>query len=262
MSSVREKVISCWGGKINAHVKIAGDGPGLIYFHGPYGLIWDSFLDQLAQSFTVHAPEFPGTSPGEPDAVKELDDMWDLVLYHDELLERLALKSPIIVGHSFGGMVAAEIAANFPNRVGKLVLIDSFGLWLDSHPIRNYQVMTAQELLPLFFHDPKHPMIPRILVPPTDPEALVRVTWAIGCTSKFSWPFPEKGLRKRLHRLTTPALLIWGAQDGLVPLPYAEEFAKLIRGARVVTIDKAAHMASFEQPEQIAKAVKQFALSQ
>src|SRR2546421_316445 len=83
-----------------------------------------AFHDTLARDFTVYAPDHPGTSDGDPESHRSLDDMWDLALFYDELFDKLALDKPALVGHSFGGMVAGDIAANFPKRVGKLVLID------------------------------------------------------------------------------------------------------------------------------------------
>jgi hypothetical protein len=107
MVAVQERIIRVWSGQIQARVKIAGEGPPLVFLHGAFGLTWDAFLETLAQYHTVYAPEHPGTTPGDPDAIKPLDDLWDLVLYYDELFDWLGLEVPIVVGHSFGGMVAS-----------------------------------------------------------------------------------------------------------------------------------------------------------
>ena len=101
-------------------MKVAGNGPPVVFFHGAFGLQWDAFLDRLAQTHTVYAPEHPGTTPGAPDSIKPIDTLWDLVLYYYELLDELGLDAPAVVGHSFGGMVAAEVAATNPARVSKL----------------------------------------------------------------------------------------------------------------------------------------------
>jgi pimeloyl-ACP methyl ester carboxylesterase len=77
-------------------------------------------VSRLAASCTVYAPEHPGTTVGDPDSVQHLDNLWDLVLYYYEILDQLGLQSVPIIGHSFGGMVAAELAANNPERVSKL----------------------------------------------------------------------------------------------------------------------------------------------
>jgi pimeloyl-ACP methyl ester carboxylesterase len=87
---------------------------------------------------------------------------------------------------------------------------------------------------------------------------MVRTHWALGCTGKFCWPLPDKGLRKRIHRVSAPTLVLWGKQDQLTPAPYAHEFARLIKGAKVELIDKASHMLPIEQPAAAAKAVTDF----
>ena len=81
MAPASERTLSLWEGKINARIKVAGDGPALVYLHSGYGLIWDNCLDQLAKDFTVYAPEHPGTSEGDPNAIAHLDNLWDLILY-------------------------------------------------------------------------------------------------------------------------------------------------------------------------------------
>ena len=138
MVPVQERTFKVWAGQIQPRVMIGGHGPPIVFFHGPWGLVWDSFLDALVQSHTVHAPEHPGTTPGDPDAIESLDDLWDLVLYYYELFDQLGLEAPDVVGHSFGGMVAAEVAATNPRRVGRLVLMSPLGLWRDDAPVKNW----------------------------------------------------------------------------------------------------------------------------
>ncbi len=258
MPATSERTVSLWDGKVTARVKVAGQGPVLVYLHAGYGLIWSEFLDLLAQDFTVYAPEHPGTSAGDPDAIKGLDDLWDLVLYYYELFDKLGLDAPALAGHSFGGMVAAELAATNPKRVGKLVLINPLGLWRDDAPIKNYMVATQAELDPLFFHDQNHASRKLVYMNPEEPDSVIRVTWALGCTGKFIWPLPDRGLRKRIHRISAPTLVVWAKEDGLVKPLYAEEFRKLIPNARVELVANAAHMAPLEQPGAIAGLIRGF----
>jgi pimeloyl-ACP methyl ester carboxylesterase len=258
MAATGERTVKLWENRITTHVKTAGQGQPLVFLHSGYGLIWSDFLDQLARDFTVYAPEHPGTSEGDPDAVKPLDDLWDLVLYYYELFDKLGLEAPPVVGHSFGGMIAAELAATNPKRVGKLVLIDALGLWRDDAPIPNYMVTPQAQLDPLFFHDPNHPARKLVFMNLEEPESIIRVTWALGCTGKFIWPIPERGLKKRSHRIAAPTLIIWGEEDGLTKPVYAEDFKQIIPGARVETVANAAHMAPFEQPAAVAALVRDF----
>jgi pimeloyl-ACP methyl ester carboxylesterase len=226
MGATSERTVILWNGAVNAHVKVAGQGPALVYLHDGYGLIWDECLDLLARDFTVYAPEHPGTSAGDPDAVKPLDDLWDLVLYYYELFDKLGLESPPLMGHDA--------------------------------PIKNYMVMPQAQLDSLLFADANHPARKLVFMNPEQPDSVIRVTWNLGCTGKFIWPLPDKGLRKRIHRVAAPTLIIWGKQDALTPPVYAEEFKTLIPHARVEMIDKAGHMAPLEQPATIAQMVRDF----
>jgi pimeloyl-ACP methyl ester carboxylesterase len=258
MAPASERTLSLWEGKINARVKVAGQGPALVYLHSGYGLIWDESLDRLAHDFTVYAPEHPGTSDGDPNAIAHLDNLWDLVLFYYEMFDQLAIDAPALVGHSFGGMMAAELAATNPKRASKLVLINPLGLWRDDLPIKNYMVTPQAELDPLFFHDLNHPARKLVFMNMEDPESIIKVSWALACTGKFIWPIPDKGLRKRTHRIAVPTLIIWGQQDGLVKPDYAKEFQSLIRGSRVELVANAGHMAPLEQPAAVANLVRDF----
>jgi pimeloyl-ACP methyl ester carboxylesterase len=233
-----------------------------VFFHGAFGLQWDPFLDRLAASHTVYAPEHPGTTPGDPDGVKPLDNLWDLVLYYYELFDRLELAAPAVVGHSFGGMMAAEVAATNPERVGRLVLLSPVGLWRDDSPVKNWMSMLPADLAPLVFAEPEGPLAKQMFAVPADPEAAVdaqiQMIWSLACTGKFVWPIPDKGLAKRLHRITAPTLIVWGRQDGLVPPVYAQEFADRIPNARVEIVDQAAHLPHLEQLDTVSRLAAEF----
>lgn len=262
MSAPNDTVVSVWDGRIQAHVKQAGAGPPLVFIHGAYGLRWDPFLDLLAQTHTVYAPEHPGTSAGDPDAIQALDDLWDLVLYYDELFDRLGLDAPALVGHSFGAMVAAEVAATHRRRTSALVLISPIGLWRDDAPVQNWMALAPDVLVKAVCHDPEGPIAKAAFALPEDPQAqidaIVQLTWTLGCTGKFVWPIPDKGLKKRLHRIQARTLIVWGRQDGLVPPVYADEFRQRIAGSRVEMVDRAAHLPHLEQMGVVGPAVQAF----
>jgi pimeloyl-ACP methyl ester carboxylesterase len=257
-----ERTVSVWQDRIRLRVLSAGRGPALVFFHGPWGLTWGPFLDELARSFTVHAPEHPGTTPGRPDDIYQLDGLWDLVLCYDELLDALGLERAALVGHSFGAMVACELAAAYPGRASRLALLDPIGLWRDDAPVTNWMMLHPTQLPAHVFADPEGTAARRMFALPADPEAQVmarvQLTWAMGATGKFIWPIPDKGLKKRIHRITAPTLLLWGKDDRLVPPAYAEEFARLIPGARIETVAQAGHAPHQEQPEAVARLVREF----
>jgi len=92
LNGTQARTLSVWQNRVRMRVLSKGAGPALVFFHGPWGLHWDPFLDILSQHFTVHAPEHPGTTPGAPDDIYHLDGLWDLILCYDELLEQMGLE--------------------------------------------------------------------------------------------------------------------------------------------------------------------------
>jgi pimeloyl-ACP methyl ester carboxylesterase len=257
------RTVPVWQERVRFRVLSKGSGPALVYFHGPWGLTWDPFLDLLARDFTVHAPEHPGTTPGAPDDIYQLDGLWDLVLCYDELLDALGLEQATFVGHSFGAMVACEVAASAPRRARQLVLIDPIGFWRDADPVVNWMALEPAELRRRLFRDPDGEAARRLFGDTDDEKAAaaarVRLAWAMGSTGKFIWPIPDKGLKKRIHRIKAPTLLLWGKEDRLVPSVYADEFTRRLPGARLQTVDQAGHAPHLEQPETVARIVREFA---
>ncbi len=237
-----------------------GDGNPVVYLHGPFGQEWTGFLEDLAAHNRVFAPAHPGAE--EPEDLQRLDGIFDLVLYYDDLFDSLGLGRVDLVGHSFGGMVAAEFAATFPERVRKLVLMDALGLWRDDAPVGDHVMTPPEKQIALLYADPSKPEIVASLAQSDDLEkrnaAIVHRFSAVASTSHFIWPIPERGLAKRLRRVKAETLVVWGRQDALVPAVYAQEFAALIPGARVRLVDGAGHVPHVEQQDQVSKAVLDF----
>jgi pimeloyl-ACP methyl ester carboxylesterase len=243
-------------------VQVRGNGSAVVFLHGPWGLTWGPFLDALAGGRTVYAPEHPGTTPGQPEAIQQVDHLWDLVLCYDELLSALGLREAMLVGHSFGAMVACELAAHRPDRITRLALLDPIGLWRDDAPVVNWMLLSAADMIAHVFHEPGGPAAKALFAIPEEPEAAAlaktRLTWAMGATGKFIWPIPDKGLKKRIHRITAPTLLVWGEHDRLVPRAYAKEFAGRLRDSRLEVVAGAGHAPHLEQPEATARVVQAF----
>lgn len=256
-----EEVIEVFDGRIKTRVLSAGDGDPVVYLHGAGGLFWDPFLDALAERYLVIAPEHPGS--GESVGVEHIEDLWDLVLYYDELFDSIGGLDRIrLVGHSFGGMVAAEIAAHHRERIAKLALLCPIGLWRDDAPIPDISAIPPERIPALVFADPDGPIAAMMPRPdPTDPEQLYRAALTMASVNQFIWPIPDKGLRKRLYRITAPTLVVWGSEDRLVPPVYADEFARGIAGARVEMVGGAGHLPQLEQMDRTVGAVSAFLAS-
>jgi len=254
--------VEVWDGQVRTQVLVGGQGPPLLYLHAVLGLQWDPFLDSLARHHTVYAPYLPGTVPGDPDAHKALEDVWDLTLCYDEILDALGIAQTAVVGHSFGGMLGAELAATRPERVSKLVLLCPIGLWTDGRPFKNPNLLSLAELGAAAFADPTGPVATMALTLPEDPEALgealIAISWAMGVSTKFWWPIPDRGLDKRIHRITAPTLVVWGAQDGIISPDYAADFARLIADGRAEVLSNAAHVPQLERFDVVPDMVREF----
>jgi pimeloyl-ACP methyl ester carboxylesterase len=262
MVSTRVETVPVKHCDFEAKVKIGGNGPPVVYLHAAGGPLWDEFLDALAEEHTVYAPDHPGTGDTDRDSIYGVDTLWDLILIYDELLASLGLSSVPVVGSSFGGMMACELAAHKPERVSKMVLLDPIGLWRDDAPVAPYMLLSPQELAATMFHNLDAEPVKNFLTRSTDPaEMAVRMAdsiWALGATGKFVWPIPDKGLKKRIHRITATTLIIWGRHDKLISSVYAREFADRIIDAHVEIIEDAGHVPQWEALESVAPLVTAF----
>lgn len=262
MLATKEQMVDIREGLFQTKVMVVGSGPPVVLLHGAPWVAWDKFLEDLSNHFTVYAPLHPGV--GNPDDIHHINTLWELVLYHYELFDGLGLKAPAVIGHSFGGMVAAEVAATNPERVSKLVLIDPVGFWRDDHPVKDWMAIEADELAKASFYDPKGEVAQSFTAVPEDLDAKldqnIQRTWALACTGKFIWPIPDKGLKHRIHRITAPTLILWGRNDGITDPVYAQEFADRIKKApvRVEIIDEAAHVPHLEQRAKVVELIRQF----
>ena len=263
-AAVRDETVEIWDGRLRLHVKVAGDGPPVLFFHPLSGLAWDPLLDQLAQRHTVYAPEHPGTSPADPKAIEQVQTFTELLLIYEEAVRELGLERPAAIGQSFGGMVAADLAATFPRLFSRLALLAPAGLWRDDAPIPLMQMVAGppEDLPKYLFAHPGSEAAQAALALPGDPElipkAIAQGAWNIGCTTKFAWPIADHGLGRRLHRIQVPTLIVWGRQDALIPVAYAAEFGSRIAGSQVEVIDDCGHVVQADQPEHTWTALSKF----
>jgi pimeloyl-ACP methyl ester carboxylesterase len=249
------------GGRFDVEMQVCGSGEPLLYLHGAGGLIgMDPFLDELGKDFKVIAPHLPGY--GESTGSELIEDVVDACLFYHQLMDDLGIASAHVVGHSMGGMLAAELAALDVHRVKKLVLVCAAGFWLEQHPIPDVFAMDLPELAAHLFYDPKSPLAQMFTTIPSDPQQLAEMyverTKRLTQASRFLWPLPDRGLKKRTWRIAAPTLVVWGDSDRLVPPVYAGEFTSRIRNSRSVTIKDAGHMVPYEQPEAFVKTVRDF----
>jgi pimeloyl-ACP methyl ester carboxylesterase len=236
-----------------------GSGPDLVFLHGAGGVTAeDPFLNALAQRHHVYAPLIPGY--GDSEECPEIRDMLDFTLHGWDVVEALGLKDPILVGHSMGGMIAAEMAAVAPNDVSRLALICPAGLWDDAHPIADLFAAMPYEMPQLLFHDAEAgaAMLTagRNVEDPNFLQTyLVANARQLGMAGRILFPIPERGLSQRLYRIKARTVIVWGDSDRLIPPFYAHAFKKGIAGAELVSIPEAGHMVILEKPQEVASAL-------
>lgn len=261
---IRYETVRVWGGKIEMRVQVAGNGPPLVYFHPAGGLHWDEFVAGLAKQFTVYAPELPGTTPGDPYAIYQVDAYTDLLLAYEETLRRLGLHGAHAVGQSMGGMIAADLAATYPGMFSHLVVLAPTGLWRADAPVRIADLyFSPPEAVPaMLFAHPDAPSAAAMFALSASPEEIPaqigQRVWNLGCAGKFLWPIPDHGLRNRLHRIKTPTLILWGEEDQLVPAVYAGEFAAGIAGSSLKTYSSSGHIVQVDSTDQVLADVRDF----
>jgi pimeloyl-ACP methyl ester carboxylesterase len=239
----------------------AGSGADLVFLHSAGGVrVDDPLLAALAKSHHVYAPLIPGY--GDSEECPEIRDMLDFTLHTWDVVAALELKDPILVGHSMGGMIAAEMAAVQPNDVSRLALIAPAGLWDDDHPIADLFSILPYEMPALMFHDVAAGtamMTAGLSV--EDPNFLqtylVTNARQLGMAGRILFPIPERGLAGRLYRITAKTLIVWGDSDKLIPPTYAHAFKKGIAGSQLVSIPEAGHLINLEKPDAVAEAIAQ-----
>lgn len=219
--------------------------------------LWSRQLPALSQRFRVLTYDHPGHGrsflPREPPTVDAFAD--DLVALLDELdLDRISF-----CGVSLGGMVGLALALRNPGRVERLVLSCTSAYlgppeqWAARARLVRAEGMEAiaDAVVGRWFtdelvrDDPETVAHFRSLLTATPPEGYARC-----CDAIASWD-----ARQRISTITAPVLVVAGADDPAIPVEHAELIASLIPGARLLVLDRAAHLANVEQADAFTTAV-------
>ncbi len=247
---------------IRFEVREAGSGRPLVYLHGIAGPLGDGpFLARLAARHRVLAPVWPGF--GDEGGEEKLEDMLDFALHGLDVLEALGVERAPLVAHSFGGMLAAEMAALNPAAIDRLALLAPYGLWHDGAPIADLFASTPFSQARLLFRDADAGQ--KALTAGRDfshdgalTDFMVANARRLGTAGKVLFPIPNRRLAKRLYRVRAEILLLWGSEDRLIPPVYASHWQRLLPQAQRSEIPGAAHMLQVEQPAAVAEAIEKF----
>ena len=265
------RVIEAAGRKVD--IFEAGDGPPLVYLHGfadLHGVKADPFPfhQALAQTRRLIAPAHPGCAAS--DEYADLSTVEDAVYHNLEVLDALEIDRFDLVGHCMGGWIAAELAVRHPRRVASLTLIGASGLFVAGAPIGDIFMMAQAErgvdytgLRQMLFAagDTKLgcELFPDVRGEVDDEVRryqMLRFASFIGFKPPY---FYNRSLINRLHRVTCPALVIWGENDHMVPRDHGHAYADGLQGSSgLKLIAGAGHAAHLEAPEQVSGLITEF----
>lgn len=259
-----EEFLELAGGRV--HLLRGGAGEPVLFLHAAGGAgAWLPFHAQLAGAgFEVIAPAHPGF--GQSDDFPDVETIDDLVYHYLDVLDGLSLSRPHVVGASFGGWIAAEVAVHSPHLVGSLTLLSAAGLRLPDHPVADVFLMPPAKLAAALFHDP-------LLAPPPasaphpgaapDLDSIIAAYREATSLARFSWvPYlSDPKLERRLRRITAPTLVVAPSDDRLIPVAHARRYAALIDGADYAEVAECGHAMYVERPAEFATLVASFLAS-
>ncbi|HTV88754.1 MAG TPA: alpha/beta hydrolase [Stellaceae bacterium] len=246
----------------------SGSGRPILLIHGANPVSPKAkFVDLLAAYGEVIAPSHPGF--GQSPRPEDFDTVYDLVHLYREVLDALPEKA-VVIGFSFGGWIAAEVAAAGHPRLDRLVLVDPVGIKLggrEERDITHFFNTSPAELARRAWHDPMHrPQSAYGLGWQADIDAVVEDAdlialarnWDALCLYAWRPHMYNPQLRHWLRRIAVPTLVLWGAGDGIVAPEYGRRYAALIPGAQFALIEEAGHHPELEQPRAFAERVVHF----
>lgn len=229
-----------------------GAGAPVLFLHGFTPPRCDArFLDLLGRRMEVIAPSHPGF--GGTPRPKDFESVYDLLHLYVQLIETLGHPRISLIGSSFGGWLAAELALRAPSRIGRLVLVDSLGIKVsdrETPDILDIFNVHPDKVRAATWHDQSQ-------APDYDAmedAELVALHRSREALSLYGWhPYMHHPrLAHWLPAIKAPTLVLWGASDGIVKPAYGRAISRLIPGARFAEITAAGHHPEIEQPDAFA----------
>jgi pimeloyl-ACP methyl ester carboxylesterase len=221
-----------------------------LLLHGGGGMpTMAGFADLLAERThsRVLLPTHPGFG-GTPKA-EALTDVRELARVYVLMLEQLDLTDVTVVGNSFGGWLAAEIALRASPRVSGAVIIDGIGIEVEGHPLTDVSGLSPAEVRSFSFHDPG-----KVPVPPTadgsGPSPDVRAL--IGYTGPA---MSDPTLAARLGGIDIPVHVLWGESDRIADPEYGRAYAAAVPMSTFTLLPRTGHLPQVETPEELLGAL-------
>jgi pimeloyl-ACP methyl ester carboxylesterase len=234
-----------------------GKGAPLFFLHGGGGAGgWLPFMARLAQSFDVIVPEHPGF--GASDTPEWLDTIGDLANFYLEFLDQLDLRRVHLVGSSIGGWIAADLTVRNASRLSSLTLIGAAGIHVPGVTQVDTFLSNDEQRVRDLFHDQK--LADKMISLAASSEAEDAAVKNRTITARLVWQprSHDPQLRKWLHRIGVPTLIVWGNDDKLFPRDYAFAYQQLIPGSKAVVLPECGHLPHIEKADAFVSELESF----
>jgi pimeloyl-ACP methyl ester carboxylesterase len=244
---------------IELEVVRRGVGHPILLLHGPQPVAPQArILDLLARQAEVIAPSHPGF--GHSPRPDDFDSVYDLVHLYLDFLDQWPNGKVTLLGMSFGGWLAAEIAVACGHRLDRLILVDALGIKVsdrETPDILDLFNTSPSEVVRRSWHDADR-WAPDFDAMSDDDLVVRHRNWEALCVYGWHPYMYNPRLRRWLSRIAVPTLVLWGASDRVVTPDYGRAYAASIPGARFELIERAGHHPEIELPEAFAERVLAF----
>lgn len=235
----------------NVRLLEGGSGaPCLVLHHSTGNPGWIPFMDELATKFSVIAPDMPGYGQSErPEWAREPRD---IAILMNRVVDQLGLEGVTLVGLGLGGFIAAEMATMNQSRLKALVLVGAAGIQPENGEILDQMMVDFQEYVKSGFRDDA--TYESVFGEELDPAVKQLWDFSREMTARITWkPYMfSRKMPNLLCEVSTPALVIYGADDRVVPPVCGEQYSKLLGNAQLKIVPGAGHLVEYEQPAEIA----------
>jgi pimeloyl-ACP methyl ester carboxylesterase len=257
-SDVSEQTVQV--GETELHLLRGGSGRPVLVLHGlegPEG--WLAFHESLAANARVYAPDHPGF--GETKRPEWLESISDEAKFYLWFLQKAGLDQVDLVGFGIGGWIGAEMATMSPRSLRHVVLCDPAGLRPSESSMLDIFVIPWRQVLERCVHNAadcaefqriytERPIVEFGGHREAGRTMTMRMTYRPYMYSRSLQPF--------LARIDVPTLVVWGADDQIIPVECAETWRSSIPGAQLRILEDCGHWPHFDQPQQLAALVRDF----
>jgi pimeloyl-ACP methyl ester carboxylesterase len=235
-------------------VHSAGSGEPVVFFHGAGTVDGFDFAERWAEKYRVIVPYHPGFGESGDDAT--FTSLHDYVMHYLELFDVLGLDTFNLVGLSLGGYLAAKFSSEHGHRVKKLALIAPAGVIDPQHPTLDILMVPGDQIVGLLTSD--FEVMKKRLPEKPDLDFIGDRYRESGTVARLFWERPtDPKFMRYLHRIKMPTLIVWGAEDKIIPVQQTDTWRKLVPHADIRIFEGAGHLVHLEKPEA-ADAIAKF----